>query len=166
MSNWTGKINVSHQAKIIKVLDQVQKRCRARTFTYEQAVSSLGWAQKHLDGLLSPSAQAGLEVVVTEPTGKLPASYGPSHPDATYITFQRGSRHWFITKVERGYADISATGRGWRVRGLERKSSPLLRSIYVAAGDVGATAQLDSIVRAWETAQIRINGEVNNASRI
>lgn len=94
------KTTIEKKETIQAILDDVQKRAKTRTISYNNMVETLDEIDKRLD--ISKAAKKGVKVLVDYHAQHFPACYN-GRPESTYFRAEHNGRTWAITEIKRGY---------------------------------------------------------------
>ena len=94
------KTTIDKKETIEKILDEVQKRAKTRTISYDDIRETLDDIDKRLD--ISKAAKKGVKVLVDYHAQHFPACYN-GRPESTYFRAEHNGRAWAITEINRGY---------------------------------------------------------------
>lgn len=106
------KINIKNEEQVKSLLDQVQKRAKARTQNFEYIKQVTEKAERMLDDLNLKNEFKKGAVIDIRPNGVV-RSYGYK-AEGTYVKITRGARDWFVTDCDR-YTCNSETRKNYLI---------------------------------------------------
>ena len=99
------KINVKNQEKVEKLLDDVQKKSRTRTISYQDILDAVEDIEKKFN-MCSKKSKIGLKVFFNKHMQKFPNAYKYT-PRGTEVILEYFSSGFFITKISREFCGKS-----------------------------------------------------------
>lgn len=96
------KLTEENKSKIESILNEVQKRSKVRTITFDNIMNSAIKAISRINYLLPANAQKDIKAVIDSNAEDFPNAY-KGQPESTIVSIQKFSSGWFLVDVKRCY---------------------------------------------------------------